>query len=248
MTPEIYNYIQSLPPYGIVPPVIIPSSLTWLGTLGGPESKAYGISDDSLVVTGYSMDLSNWRVFAFRWTAATGMISLGSLGGDGSEATGISSDGNTIVGTAFDSTGNQRAFKWTAADGMQDLGAGIRSRATGVSSNGTVITVNVDYDIDSRAYRWTLSGGLQNLGGFGGNGTFANAISSDGSVIVGFSRNASTDPYAFRWVEGVGMTSIGPFYSFAEGVSGDGNTVTGSETGAAGFNRAFRWTAPNNMN
>ncbi|MDP2207282.1 MAG: T9SS type A sorting domain-containing protein [Bacteroidota bacterium] len=240
MTPAIYNYLQSLPPYGIVPPVIIPSSLIWLGTLGGYKSEAWGISDDGLVVTGYAMDPFG-NPYAFRWTAANGMINLGTLGGTSSTAAGISSDGNTIVGIADDSTNIYRAFKWTEAAGMQDLGAGDYSRATSVSSNGTAITVNVY----PNAYRWTLSGGLQNLGSLGGNSTAANAVSSNGSVIVGSSYNASNDPYAFRWVENGGMTNIGIYYSFARGVSGDGNTVTGFETGSAGFYRAFRWTAPN---
>jgi len=213
------------------------ATLTWLGTLGGYKSEAYGISDDGLVVTGYAMDpLGN--PFAFKWTAANGMISLGTLGGTSSTATGISSDGTTIVGFSGDSTDIYRAFKWTEADGMQDLGAGNYSKATSVSSNGTVITVNV-YPI---AYRWTLSGGLENLGNLGGNSTGASAVSADGSVIVGYSNNAAGDPYAFRWINGTGMQQIGTFYSFANGVSGDGNTVTGSETGGAGFHRAFKWT------
>ena len=118
-------------------------TLTWLGTLGGYKSEAYGISDDGLVVTGYSMNPSS-NPFAFRWTAANGMINLGTLGGTSSTAAGISSDGNTIVGLADDSSDIYRAFKWTEADGMQDLGAGNYSKATSVSSNGTVITVNVN--------------------------------------------------------------------------------------------------------
>ena len=212
-------------------------TLTWLGTLGGYKSEAYGISDDGMVVTGYAMDPSG-NPFAFRWTAANGMISLGTLGGTSSTAAGISSDGNTIVGLADESTDIYRAFKWTEADGMQDLGAGNYSKASAVSSDGSVIIVN----ISPVAYRWTLSGGLEDLGNLGGSSTGASDVSADGSVIVGYSNNSAGDPYAFRWVQGSGMVNIGAYYSFALGVSGDGSTVTGSETGVAGLHRAFRWT------
>jgi len=57
-----------------------------------------------------------------------------------------------------------------------------------------------------------------------------------------FSYVSAGDPYAFRWVDGVGMEQIGTFYSFARGISGDGNTITGFETGSAGLYRAFKWS------
>jgi probable HAF family extracellular repeat protein len=240
MTEETYNHLLTLPPYGIVR---IRPSLRWLGTfVGGTRSEALGVSDDGVVVTGNAMD-QLVTPFAFRWTAATGLINLGTLGGGASVAGGISGDGTTIVGYAEDSSFSEKAFRWTAATGMQNLNAGNASRAAGVSSDGTVIIINRYPD----AYRWTSSGGLQNIGTLGGNSSAATAISSDGSVIAGFSYTASNDPYAFRWVLGGGMTAIGPYYSFAQGMSGNGNVITGSETGAAGLHRAFRWTAPDNF-
>ena len=212
-------------------------TLTWLGTLGGSNSEAQSVSDDGSVVVGVSNN-SNGSYRAFKWTAANGMQDIGTLGGDESEATGISSDGSIIVGWAYNDSSIYRAFKWTASNGMQDFGAGDWSKASAVSSDGLVIIVN----ISPVAYRWTQTGGLENLGNLGTNSSGANAVSSNGSVIVGYSYNASNDPYAFRWVDGIGMEQIGTFYSFAQGVSGDGSTVTGFETGSAGLYRAFRWT------
>src|SRR3990170_6228523 len=164
------------------------------------------------------------------YTQQPTLTCLGTLGGDESEATGISSDGSIIVGWSYDDSSIYRAFKWTANNGMQDVGAGDWSKASAVSSDGLVIIVN----ISPVAYRWTQTGGLENLGNLGGNSNGANDVSSDGSVIVGFSHNSAGDPYAFRWVNGIGMEQIGTFYSFAQGVSGDGSTVTGFETGSAG--------------
>jgi len=212
-------------------------TLTWLGTLGGSRSEAHCISDDGSVVAGRSNNVSgSYR--AFNWTAANGMQDMGTLGGTESEATGISSDGSIIVGFSSDASSIYRAFKWNITDGMQDLGTGDFSKASAVSSDGSVIIVN----ISPVAYRWTLSGGLENLGNLGGNSTGANDVSADGSVIVGYSHNSAGDPYAFRWVQGSGMVNIGAYYSFADGVSGDGSTVTGFETGSAGLYRAFKWT------
>jgi probable HAF family extracellular repeat protein len=239
MTPAIYNYLQSLPPYGIVPPRQVESSLIWLGTLGGNQSEAFGVSDDGKIVVGYARD-STFDDVAFKWTINGGMQNLGTLGGIGSEASGISADGSTIVGFASDSNQVYRAFKWTEAGGMQDIGAGDYSKATGVSSDGSYITVNVNQD----AFRWSESG-MINLGTLGGNSSGAAAISHNGNIITGYSYTSSNDPYAFRWTEGAGMINIGTYYSFALGISGDGRTITGFETGSAGLYRAFKWQVPN---
>jgi len=78
-------------------------SLTWLGTLGGDWSWAYGVSADGSVVVGYAYAAGQAR--AFRWTASRGMedlnITYASLLTDGSllwEAFAISPDGRYIVG------------------------------------------------------------------------------------------------------------------------------------------------------
>jgi probable HAF family extracellular repeat protein len=212
-------------------------ALIWVGTLGGTNSEARSVSSDGSVVVGVSDD-SNDQPRAFRWTISDGIQDLGTLGGDWSEATGVSADGSVIVGWSYDANGIYRAFKWTEATGMQDLGAGDYSKAYGVSADGEAIIVDIYPD----AYRWTQTGGLQNLGTLGGASSSASDISANGSIICGSSYVSAGDPYAFRWVDGVGMGQVGTFYSFALGVSADGSTVTGFETGAVGFYRAFRWT------
>jgi probable HAF family extracellular repeat protein len=79
-------------------------SLTWLGTLGGDWSWAYGVSADGAVVVGGAENAAGYSR-AFRWTAAGGMqdlnITYASLLTDGSllwEAFAISPDGRYIVG------------------------------------------------------------------------------------------------------------------------------------------------------
>lgn len=211
--------------------------LIWLGTLGGSDSEARAVSSDGSVVVGTADD-SNGNPRAFRWTIESGLQDLGTLGGDWSEATDVSADGSVIVGWSYDANGIYQAFKWTATTGMQDLGFGDYSKAYGVSADGAAIIVDIYPD----AYRWTQAGGLQNLGTLGGASSSASDISANGSMICGSSYVSAGDPYAFRWVDGVGIAQIGTFYSFARGISGDGSTITGFETGSAGLYKAFRWT------
>jgi len=232
---SMYDQLLALPPYGAEPPVMEPASFLWLGTLGGDESEAYGISDDGQVVTGWADTISGTR--AFRWTPATGMQSLGTLGGEYSKALAISADGKTIVGYSEDINSVRRAFRWTAQAGMQDMGAGDYSEATAVSAHGDVITINVN----SNAYQWSSSGGMVALGTLGGSYSAAQAVSDDGSVIAGYSNNASNDPHACTWSAGV-ITDFNAYYSFARGISGNGLNVTGSETGSANLHRAFSWS------
>ena len=90
-------------------------SITWLGTLDGDWSVAYGVSADGAVVVGVAYKAAGqWR--AFRWTASGGMQDLGTLGGDESWALGVSADGSVVVGESL-----YRAFRWTASRGMESL-------------------------------------------------------------------------------------------------------------------------------
>ena len=175
-------------------------SLTWLGTLGGDQSGAFGVSADGAVVVGWSF-IAAGGYRAFRWTASGGMQDLGTLlGGRESEARGVSADGAVVVGWAHNAAGQWRAFRWTASGGMRDLGTlgGTWSEAYGVSADGAVVVG----ESDGRAFRWTASGGMENL-----NTTYASlltngsvlwlarAISPDGRYIVGYGRNAATGRY-----------------------------------------------------
>lgn len=77
----------------------------------------------------------------------------------------------------------------------------------------------------------------------------ANAVSADGSVIVGAS-NSSGGSEAFRWTQSGGMVGLGNMVaggiSVAQGVSADGTVVVGGGDAAAGP-RAFRWTSGTGM-
>jgi probable HAF family extracellular repeat protein len=118
-----------------------------LGTLGGDESVAYGVSADGSVVVGWAYNAAGQRR-AFRWTAAGGMQDLGTLGGDASWALGVSADGSVVVGWAYNAAEQRRAFRWTASGGMENLNTTYANlltpgsyleRATAISPDGRYI-------------------------------------------------------------------------------------------------------------
>ncbi len=81
-------------------------------------------------------------------------------------------------------------------------------------------------------------------------GSNAHGVSSDGSVVVGYSYSASGRE-AFRWTSGGGMVNLGDlpggsFYSEANGVSADGSVVVGDSNSASGM-EAFIWDSTNGM-
>lgn len=80
-----------------------------LGTLGGAESLAYGVSADGQAIVGISRDAQGrWQ--GFRWTQAGGMQPLGQM-----TARSVSADGKLVVGS-----GNGLAMLWDAS-GLRPL-------------------------------------------------------------------------------------------------------------------------------
>jgi probable HAF family extracellular repeat protein len=190
---------------------------------------------------------------------------LGDLAGGPCEsmALGVSADGNTIVGQGAprwpdgDDFGWE-ALRWTDGGGMTGLGslAGWpATTATGVSGDGSVVSVTArygNYGERSRACRWTAATGLQNLGTLGGapgnQWSYTAGASADGTTIVGGS-TSSTGTQAFRWTETGSMEGLGYLSdtstSYATGVSADGQVIVGN--GYSTFPEAFRWTPTEGM-
>ncbi|NCQ71015.1 MAG: PEP-CTERM sorting domain-containing protein [Microcystis aeruginosa W13-15] len=239
------------------------TGMVGLGYLpGGSASVAWGVSADGSVVVGDSnSDLNSIISEAFRWTQATGMVGLGYLPGGElfSSASGVSADGSVVVGSSYTANGNE-AFRWTQATGMVELGdlAGVTFLLRGfgprVSADGSVVVGSSNSDFD--AYRWTQATGTVGLGNLewassGG----ASGVSSDGSVVVGYSTNYSSLE-AFRWTQQTGMVGLGDllssvdttsrFFSIASGVSGDGSVVVGDSQSVNG-QEAFIWNSTQGM-
>ncbi len=225
------------------------------------SSAAYAVSADGKVVAGRMSDGTSTTVsHAFRWTEASVMTDLGVIGGSGSsEALGISGDGKVLVGdSSVDSTSAVHAFRWTQGGLFQDLGtlsnAGgdyDSSFAKDASYDGSVVVgwssvVGVGPE---HAFRWTHAGGMADLGVLPGDiYSHANAVSDDGSVIVGtstpdydifYTDHVTGNEHAFRWTQATGMANLKTLLSnaglnmkgisllTADGLSADGVAIVG---------------------
>ncbi|MFO0828168.1 MAG: hypothetical protein U0572_08455 [Phycisphaerales bacterium] len=133
--------------------LLVGTSSTDLGTLGGPSSMGFALNEQNWVV-GESLLSDNRTTRAFVWRNGA-MLNLGTLGGATSRALDI--DGLRVVGIA-DTTTQPHATMWTLnADGSlaskTDLGTlpgATASAAYSVNASGVVVGTSND-----RATRWT---------------------------------------------------------------------------------------------
>ena len=203
---------------------------------------------------------------AFRWTAATGPVALDGLPGSIS-AEAVSADGATVVGWFQAVTGGRiEAFHWNTATGAVGLGDLIgdefQSESFGVSADGSVVVgtataAGAEPGQGSRhleAFRWTAATGMVGLGDLQGGNYWSDArgVSADGSVVVGWSYNASFEQEAMRWTSATGMVGLGylPKLEFpgasAADVSDDGSVVVGN-SGTDTGTEAVLWTSAGGM-
>jgi probable HAF family extracellular repeat protein len=237
-------------------PSLQAQSLTWLGTLGGDRSRAYGVSDGGRVVVGLASH-TDGNDRAFRWTAETGLRNLGLLpGGTYSVATGTSRDGAVVVGRANVRTADNRvftrAFRWTSGTGMQSLGTmcgGNSSSALAISSDGGQTFGWGDgywrTYLEHRAFATTGSLGCSSeIGSLGGRRSEARGASAGGNVVVGWSENHLGEVHAFylRRPYYTGMQLLHPLAvccGEANGVSENGQVIVGRAHSA----QTERWHA-----
>ncbi len=124
---------------------------------------------------------------------------------------------------------------------------------SGISADGRAITgYSTGEGISSASYVWHAATGYNEFGvGLGGPaGNRANAISADGSVVVGMASITLQTTGAFRYAGGVYTTlpfPAGYNSAGATGASHDGSVVVGSMSGQGFFSRAMRWTQDGGM-
>ncbi len=237
-----------------------------LGYLTGFTESSWGraVSHDGSVIAGTSQRIVSYNSQdqAAIWTQAGGWESLGNLGGADSWALGISGDGSTVVGHSETLNSHTReAFRWTRAGGMVGLGAvNGESWANDASFDGQVIVGWADINSNDReACRWDQSlGTIETLGDLPG-GTHvseANAVSDDGSVVVGRGKTDLGDE-AFLWRAGHGMVNLRDYaeaqygldlagwrFTNATGISGDGTVIVGEGINPSGDAAAWVVVVP----
>lgn len=212
--------------------------MTDLGTLGGPESRAYGVNSLGQVV-GMSR-LSTGDYHAFLYTPGACMTDLGTLGGNLSEAHAIN-DAGQISGWAQTGVGSQQhAFFYTPGVGNTDLGTlgGYTSRAYGMNGAGQVTGyASVPSSSNTPAFLYTPGGGMANLGDLGASSACGKSVNASGHV-VGYSYLSTGGPHAFLYKPSTGMVDLGipGSISWGEGINDSGKVV------GWGSNGGFIWT------
>jgi probable HAF family extracellular repeat protein len=222
-----------------------------LGDLDGALffSEAFGVSGDGSTIVGRSD--STLGSEAFVWTEGSGIVGLGDLAGGAfnSGAIAASQDGSVIVGYATSESGNEN-FRWTDTTNMVGLGTAPFTFTGGVSNDGSVVVGTFADSLSFEAFRWlqpTERVGLETLPG--NSQSFGEAVSGDGSIVVG--RGGSE---AFRWTQASGMMGLGDFQtapatviSEAYGMSTDGVYIVGGARNDDDEDEPFRWDAATEM-
>ena len=118
----------------------------------------------------------------------------------------------------------------------------MQNRALLLLSVFTISLVLVLASISTAASEPMLMGlGPNLLPGFGSI-SFADAVSADGSVVVGTNYDEELNPYAFRWTAAGGMVGLDGAANAVD-VSADGSVIVGVKSGGG----AFRWTESGGM-
>jgi len=193
---------------------------------------------------------------AYTWTRENGRYDFGLEPGMPSWIApyDLSDDGGILAGEMIVS-GQNRAFRRVGNGPLVNLGALAtfhRSKARGISGDGGTVVGSSEFGTSSGiAFRWTEQGGMQGLGYVRPGGTFsqANAISRDGTTIIGISyTNGVYD--AFVWRDGPGMLGLPRLpgsspnsTAQADAVNTDGSVIVGSSYSPVTLQAsAVRWT------
>jgi probable HAF family extracellular repeat protein len=226
-----------------------------------PGSYANDVSADGTVVVGTSFKTIAGmpETRAFRWTATDGMVALNppplalpssmGLGCSSNGAVVAGAMGFVIAGTSFYEIRNGAAWLDAA---NSSLGTAVGTPevpsylATDVVANGSMIVGTTRWPgflpVAKEMFSWGADG-FQELGMMpGGTYSWADAVSADGSVIVGYG-DLNGHLAAARWTKQTGVQPLPGLpdaivASQASGVSPDGSIIVGFL-----HQDAIKWTA-----
>jgi uncharacterized membrane protein len=180
----------------------------------------------------------------FKWDAANGLSQIGTIS-NGYPAAGrtmISNDGskiassvtNTVTGFNEISVYNTTNSSWTNLGGLVPTGwDGSVSSTWGMNPDGnTIVGLGWITAANAHAVKWNAQNGMVDLGSMvNGRSSRANAVNTDGTVIVGWQDENDGTRSGAKWVNGVESyitDGSGNNVGEAGDVSADGNTIIGA--------------------
>ena len=219
-----------------------------LGTLGGSNSQAYGVSGNGQVTgTAYLSDNSTYH--AFRWTHGG---TNGPVGNPQMEDLGPASPGTNSVGFAIDDIGQvdgyletgkgtlfqfNRAFFYNVTGQIQPydpFGGGQSSAAYGnndqAQSVGWATTAN---GFEAFLFNPNTNSPFLHLGTFGGNFSTAYAINDNGQIVGDATTAGDAADHAFRYSGSGPMQDLGTLggtNSVAYGINNLGHVIGTADT------------------
>jgi len=217
------------------------------------STRVNAVSGDGSTVVGVAQGAPDYGSRAIIWTSDGGTQDLGKPDGANlpAHALDVSQDGSAVAYFYHTRSYRLKDGVWTSLGTL----AGGTTSAYGINADGTVL-VGVSTNSAGRweAFRWKEGVGITGIGALaaGSAESYAFDVSTDGSVVVGYSGTTEFGgaTHAFRWVEGEGMTDLGTLggiASYAYGVNADGSVVVGYAYPSSGSHRAFRWTEAGGM-
>lgn len=216
-------------------------TVTDIGTLGGTQSLARGVSRSGVVV-GWAYPFGVAVQRAFRWENGV-MTELGTFGGNVSDAHDVNEAG-IIVGSAFTADPLERAFWWDGA--LHDLGTlgGSQSRAYAINEWNDIVGWAMPASDDRfHAFLGKPDSPLYDLGTLGGLTSHGYDV-NENSHVCGWSQisNSLPDSRGFFWANGVmkSVGTLGGIYSSAFSLN-DRDEVVGASTREDGTTAAFLW-------
>lgn len=241
-----------------VPVQWVDGTLSALGALPGGTTSgaAYAINNSGLWVGYSNSSQGDQACSGLLGNDPTGLGGTTAGGTHGSSAACVTDDGTTIAGYEETVPGTVVACLWNSGT-IRPLitDPNVSSNAKGMTPDAGVVVGDIDVTDGVVACYWDSSRSLHLLtdlpGGFGTDST-ANAISADGTMIVGRATDA-TGTKAVAWdlagnltVLGSGLLPNNQTSTEAYAVNRDGTCVVG-RTVRDGGQVAFLWTPADGM-
>jgi probable HAF family extracellular repeat protein len=220
-------------------------AVTDLGTLGGRQSQALGISPNGYIA-GWALTAAGQQ-HAFLYKAGV-MHDLGTLGGRFSIAYAVNSSGE-VMGFGGTAGGETHAFLYNGGP-LVDLGTfgGPTSYAFGINTIGQVVGGAVLAD-GLTEHAFLYDGTKHDLGTLGGSGGSEARAVNDAGQITGSASTASGAAHAFLF-SGASKQDLGTLpngtFSIGYGMNDLGQVVGYGDTGQFS-QRAFLWTPTGGM-